>query len=323
MQSFELRNRILNNYKLSTIYTIPEKNDFFLDISQAFCFFSLDKKGTSDEINLKTNVSNVEKLGNPAIVIRKTWIKSISTLQEIVSTDRTGWSILSKIHKHKKLKEIPSITNLRGELDLTLDKTFITSEKTDYSLLRGNGIKEYIFVRDNLFVNNNFIKKLNGKGRYLLSDRLVCQQISNINMTKRLKFSKIPRNIVLGNSCNFIVLNDDSLFSEDNISLDYLLGVLNSFLLNWRFQLTSSNNHIGNYELDELPLAIPNSRQKSIIENLANKLIDEPENNEYRARLNSTVFAVYDLSRDEALYILDTHGKSEVNKLTERALYQS
>ena len=204
-----------------------------------------------------------------------------------------------------------------------MDKTFITSEKTDYSLLRGNGIKEYIFVRDNLFVNNNFIKKLNGKGRYLLSDRLVCQQISNINMTKRLKFSKIPRNIVLGNSCNFIVLNDDSLFSEDNISLDYLLGVLNSFLLNWRFQLTSSNNHIGNYELDELPLAIPNSRQKSIIENLANKLIDEPENNEYRARLNSTVFAVYDLSRDEALYILDTHGKSEVNKLTERALYQS
>lgn len=321
--SFGLRNRMLTNYTLSTIYTIPEKNDFFLDISQAFCFFSLDKKTNSDEINLKTNISNIEKIANTSISISKSWINSISDLQEIVSTDTTGWSILSKIHKHKKIKEIPSITNLRGELDLTFDKAFITSKETDYMLLRGNGIKEYIFVRDNLFVDNGFIKKLNGKGRYLLSDRLVCQQISNINLVKRLKFSKVPKNTVLGNSCNFIVLNNDSLFYEDNITLDYLLGVLNSFLLNWRFQLTNSNNHIGNYELDELPLAIPSTKQKSIIENLANKLIDEPDNNEFRAKLNTTVFDIYGLNKDEVLYILDKHGNNEVTRLTGRELYRS
>lgn len=321
--SFELRNLILNNYTLSTIYTIPEKNDFFLDISQAFCFFSLDKKSNSDEINLKTNISNLENLGNATISISKSWIKSISNLQEIVSTDTIGWSILSKIHTHKKIKEIPSITNLRGELDLTLDKAFITNEETDYMLLRGNGIKEYIFVKDSSFVSNGFIKKLNGKGRYLLSDRLVCQQISNINLVKRLKFSKVPKNTILGNSCNFIVLNNDSLFYEDNLTLDYLLGVLNSFLLNWRFQMTNSNNHIGNYELDELPLAIPNAEQKSIIESLTNKLIADPDNNEFRARLNTTVFDIYGLNREEALYVLDKHGDSEVTRLTANELYRS
>ena len=321
--SFELRNRMLNNYTLSTIYIIPERNDFFLDISQAFCFFALDKKIGSNNIKLKSNISNVEKFNNTSITINKSWIKSISTLQEIVSTDRTGWSILSKIHKHKKLKEIPSVTNLRGELDLTLDKTFITNAETDYSLLRGNGIKEYIFVKDNLFVENNFIKKLNGKGRYLLSDRLVCQQISNINLMKRLKFSKVPKNIVLGNSCNFIVLNNDSLFSKDEISLDYLLGILNSYLLNWRFQLTSSNNHIGNYELDELPLAIPNSRQKSIIEDLAKKLIYEPENEEFKTKLNHTVFDIYGLSKDEALYVLDKYRKDKTASQVGREIYQS
>lgn len=31
-------------------------------------------------------------------------------------------------------------------------------------------------------------------------------------------------------------------------------AILNSSLLNWRFKITSTNNHINNYELDELPI---------------------------------------------------------------------
>ena len=30
--------------------------------------------------------------------------------------------------------------------------------------------------------------------------------------------------------------------------------LLNSALLNWRFKITSTNNHVNNYELDELPI---------------------------------------------------------------------
>lgn len=322
MHSFELRSLMLNKYKLSTIYTIPEKNDFFPDICQAFCFFALDKKNVSNNVEIKSNISSIERFNNPSTVINKSQIESISSLQEIISTDRTGWNILSRIHKHKKLKEIPSVINLRGELDLTLDKTFITTTKTEFALLRGNGIKEYIFVKDNLFVENYFIKKLNGKGHYLLSDRLVCQQISNMNSKKRLKFSKVPKNIVLGNSCNFITLNNDCLFPEEDISLDYLLGILNSYLLNWRFQLTSSNNHIGNYQLDELPLAIPNSMQKSTIEDLAHKLIYEPGNDEYKTELNNAVFDVYGLSKDEAMYILDKYERKNISSQTQLEIYQ-
>ena len=157
---------------------------------------------------------------------------------------------------------------------------------------------------------------MNGKAHYLSLDRLVCQQISNISLNKRLKFSKIPKNIVLGNSCNFIVTNSDSLFAESSISLDYLLGILNSLLLNWRFQLTSSNNHIGNYELDELPVVIPSTNQKSIIEDLVVKLVNDPENDDYKAKLNSKVFDLYGLNKDEALYILDHHKEINVAKLS-------
>lgn len=77
--------------------------------------------------------------------------------------------------------------------------------------------------------------------------RLVCQQISNMDTAKRLKFVFSKPNDVLSNSCNYITLLDDS-----NINKLHL--ILNSYLLNWRFKITSTNNHINNYELDELPL---------------------------------------------------------------------
>ena len=42
--------------------------------------------------------------------------------------------------------------------------------------------------------------------------------------------------------------------------------LLNSALLNWRFKITSTNNHINNYELDELPIINLNLISSEIIE---------------------------------------------------------
>lgn len=321
-QSFGLRNRILHNYSFSTIYTIPEKNNFFLDITQAFCFFALNKEKTSQDIRLKINIVAESDIDNSEMKLNKSDINAISSQQEIVSTGQIGWKILNKIHKHHKINEISSIRNLRGELDLTLDKKFITHEATAYSLLRGNGVKEFNFSRDDLFVQNNFVKKLNGKAHYLQSERIVCQQISNINLNKRLKFTKIPQNVVLGNSCNFIAINQNTLFNESNITLEYLLGVLNSFLLNWRFHLTSSNNHIGNYELDELPIAVPDVKQKSVVEDIVGRLNTDPNNIQLKAKLNDIVFKIYELDKNEASYILDTYQKNDVATITRSLVNQ-
>lgn len=51
---------------------------------------------------------------------------------------------------------------------------------------------------------------------------------------------------IIANSCNYITV--------DEMFMPKLAALLNSALLNWRFKLTSTNNHVNNYELDELPL---------------------------------------------------------------------
>ena len=306
-QSELLRKRIINKYKLFRVYIIPEKNDFFPDISQAFCFFALDKKCPGNVIRINPKVISQNDFTNKGIEVRVDHIEQIGEIAPIVVENEIGWKILRKLNTFPKLRSLSSIYNARGELDLTLDKGFITKEKTSLPLLRGDGVSEFSYTLGEFFTDEKFMEKVSGKQKYITRERLVCQQISNIHLEKRLKFTKIPGNIVLGNSCNFLTF-DESLFGNQEVSLDYLLGVLNSLLLNWRFKITNSNNHISNYELSELPIAIPMMQDKKEIEELVSSVKSNSNPNDVY-RLNMKVFALYGLGNNEIDYILGKHKK--------------
>lgn len=305
-QSELLRKRIINRYKLFKIYIIPEKNDFFPDISQAFCFFALDKKEPGNVIKINPSVISQDDFKKEGVEINVSHIENISDTAPIIIENEIGWRILKKLNDFPKLKSLSSICNARGELDLTLDKGFITDKRTSLPLLRGNNINEFSYTPGEFFADEKFIKKVVGKNKYITKERIVCQQISNIHLEKRLKFTKIPGNMVLGNSCNFLTF-DETLFGNQEVSLDYLLGILNSLLLNWRFKVTNSNNHISNYELAELPIAIPSLVDKIKIEKMVNSI--KNGNQEIIPELNSCVFKLYGLTKIEIDYILGKHQK--------------
>ncbi len=315
-QSEKLRKRLIENYSFSKIYIIPEKNNFFPDISQAFCFFAIDKSRPGKTLEINPEVISNEDLEKRSIKIKIDTIKDISETAPIIVEDEKGWGVLEKINNHPRVKSFSDIKNLRGELDLTLDKPFITDKKTNYPLLKGINIAEFNFELGNLYVDENFIMKLNGKKEHVLRDRIACQQVSNIHGNKRLKFSKVPANMVLGNSCNYISKHEN-LFENKNISLDYLLGVLNSLLLDWRFKITNSNNHISNYEIAELPIAIPDEKQKIKIEKLVNKIKEEKKDEDV-AKLNLEIFKLYKLTKDEINFVLSKYREgsliSAINK---------
>ena len=317
-QSEKLRKRMIESYSFSKIHIIPEKNEFFPDITQAFCFFALDKAQPGKILEINPEVKNSIDFEKRSFKIKIDSLKMISESAPIIIENEKGWRVLKKINGHPKIKSFSDIHNLRGELDLTLDKSYITEQKTSYPLLRGINIDEFNFKNGDTFVNEKFILKLNGKKDHVLRDRLVCQQVSNLHGNKRLKFTRVPANIVLGNSCNYIC-KKDSLFEDKNISLDYLLGVLNSLLLDWRFKTTNSNNHISNYEISELPIVIPTTHQKNIIEKLVEK-IRKNKSNEDLAKLNIEVFKLYDLNRDEADYILSKCQDMNLTKSISKTL---
>ena len=99
------------------------------------------------------------------------------------------------------------------------------------------------------------------------------------------------------------------------------MGVLNSLLLDWRFKITNSNNHISNYEIDELPIAVPDEKQKTKIENLVGKIKKEKKDEDV-AELNLEIFKLYQLTKNEINFILSKYQEGNlINTINKNVNY--
>lgn len=252
-----LRTRILNTCSIQSLHLIPENNNY-VDASQALCAMLFHKGKTTQKITIdgsftekpqhKTEVS-IEDIIDPA------------TGNAILVLANNEYFIRKLMKRFQSIKEISYINNLRGELDLTLNKTSITEYETQYRLFRGRNIGFYSTLPSlpMEYVVEDFVQST-AKKQYIFRERLVCQQIVNMSKKRRIAFSLVPKHIVLGNSCNFISINENA----DEVDIFFLLGVLNSSLIDWYFKLTSSNNHINNYEIDNFPIPVAYERKGEI-----------------------------------------------------------
>jgi Alw26I/Eco31I/Esp3I family type II restriction m6 adenine DNA methyltransferase len=289
LTSAKLRKYILTSHKLHLIRYYPESARLFENVSQSTVIFYLQKNGKTEEIGIE--------IENNSFKIDLETIKNVFPSNfEIPLIDKTGWSILSKISQFKKVKEISFIRNRRGELDLTLFKPFITTKNTGWRLVRGNMISTNgVIDKNGEFVDiENFLNKKSEdfKTSDYNKERLICQQISNVDMQKRLKFVFSEKTDILANSCNYIVS------TREEKDLKRLFFILNSELLNWRFKITSSNNHINNYELDELPIVN--------MENIKLSDFSKDENSN-----NEIICELYGLTEVETNYILGNKNKEK------------
>lgn len=243
--STKLRKFILNKNQLRSLEFFSENLKLFENVSQATAIFYISKNSKTQNIEIKSGKNNFKVSYN---LIKNTFPDKL----EIPNMEEIGWGILKKLRAFKKLKEFKTLRNRRGEFDLLQFKKLITRENTNFRLIRGNMIssEKVDYSKSDEFVEID--KFIQSKSKEFVEKdfhkvRLICQQISNIDIAKRLKFVFCAENDILGNSCNYIS-------SEEQKDLEKLQILLNSYILNWRFKTTSTNNHINNYELNELPL---------------------------------------------------------------------
>ena len=77
----------------------------------------------------------------------------------------------------------------------------------------------------------------------------------------------LDEDVFCGNSVNYILLD------SSKISHEYLLGILNSWLLNWYFKLFSTNSNVNGYEVDNLPIRIASTNQNDLITKLVDRIL--------------------------------------------------
>lgn len=277
-----LRKHLLSKNNITYIKFFSEDDLLFDNVTQATCIFHLTKGGSTNIIDIVQGGKEYKiSLEDVKHVFKSNW--------EIPSIERVEWDILKKLLTFPLLKTQSFIRNKRGELDLSLFRDYITSEPTNLRLVRGNMLSEdSINDVNHEYVRPEFLEKKSSD--YMTFDhgkiRLVCQQISNQMQNIRLRFVECQKNDVLGNSCNYITVSEELI--------PKMKVLLNSALLNWRFKVTSTNNHINNYEIDELPII-----ELSLI---TDEILKQDE-----VMQNKTICSLYGLKGREIKFIISQH----------------
>ncbi|MDI6802749.1 MAG: TaqI-like C-terminal specificity domain-containing protein [Bacteroidota bacterium] len=212
------------------------------------------------------------------------------TIQEIdaencsipLMTDN-GMRVVRKVINNAKLRLKDIGRCYEGEINLTFHKKYIRPSKTGNALLiKGAAIQRYRILEKmkqgevEYLEQKRYIRDNGGpKSKHFREKRIVMQGITGVNEHTRLKMTILDSEAFLGNSANYILLR-----SKD-YSYEFILGVLNSKLINWYFKLFSTNSNVNGYEIDNIP--IPECVIQDEITEIVSTILSLTENQDYES----------------------------------------
>lgn len=171
--------------------------------------------------------------------------------------DKENWKLCKKLHSDKRvsrLGDVEDFNSTRGEINQTTYRKYITDDDTKARLLKGAEVGKY-WIREKLSQGN---REWFDEARFLSSNkrksatdyrRIATQRITGVDERLRIVATLMDPPAYFADSTNSIALEDSGPHS-----LEYLLGLLNSQLFQWRFKLTSTNNNVATNELDSMPI---------------------------------------------------------------------
>ena len=259
-----LRKRFLTNGKLRSVVAFPQKdnpsNRVFLEAKLSTCLYFLE-----NHKNLDHNVTVETYPGNSFLDSPKRCSLRIS---DITSLDETNLPIPPASHVDiTRIREIDSFNKAikwhqvarcyLGELMSNRANAHLFSDRqVGPEVLRGANINRYILLDepkqgDPLYLREaEFLRSHQQDARitHHEHEKVGFQQSSPIDNWRRIIASHIPA----GHYCKETV----QYFTQQDCSYDLytILALFNTDLIEWRFSLTSTNNHVNKYEVDMLPI---------------------------------------------------------------------
>lgn len=143
----------------------------------------------------------------------------------------------------------------QGEVNLTTHSEFLSEETMGRLVLRGAHVNRYEFQQEPkqgipMYLDvKKFLSSFGKNTRAYdhLHRRIGYQRGAAIDNWRRIIATIIERNNFCSDTINYIV-------NPKHLKLFTGIALLNSSLWEWRFRLTSTNNHINVYEIDSMPI---------------------------------------------------------------------
>ena len=271
--ALNLRKMILDASEVIDAVVIPEKAKIFPHVTQALLILVCRKGRKSSAIapvtwNGNGTIPRTGGVGIPTSLVQKSdWrIPIISSHEE-----KTLMESLLNYPPLRGNEHVASAGRVhQGEINLTVHREFLTATPTGYPLIRGEHVAPFRVIHpssrsnkldwilpdflDQRLILDRSAKRHAGarpsgvrdRGVPWQDKRIALARVVNMATGRRLKAALVQPGCFLGDMTNFI--------TDVSVPIDYLVGLLNSSLLNWRIKLTSTNNYLSAAEVEGLPV---------------------------------------------------------------------
>ena len=213
------------------------------------------------------------------------------------------FDLIDKLYKNKIL--LGSIMDLpRGiEIGANSDKILTEPKQNLKKLLVGKDISRYEINFKNRYIEFDYIDKSNFKDISIYdSEKILIQRIRNLSLKQRLVCSYDNEKYLCTNTLRIGILKNN------NFNIKYILGVLNSKVINYLFLKYFLNKDIYAYQLEKLPIPAITSSNLELASQIKAKveavLLSKQSNSqdsttETEKEIDRLVYGLYGLTEEE------------------------
>ncbi|GAA9436635.1 hypothetical protein HpHA286_20510 [Helicobacter pylori] len=304
------RELLLKYCQIHYFVEFNKKQKLFSNVIQGVCILEFLKDRPSKEHAFKIAINNTQIQMNQIQYeqIKQDEILKFFPLYEIPLIKSGEMEIIRKIKTDKILLRDLLEKSLQGNINTIHLKDIQDQKETNGRIYKGANCHRYFLDTQYLFAKDNQITQQIFEKNYY-QNIIVTQNITGTSDAYRIHANLIEvrnQEMLFLDTCNLS-------YCKEREHAKFLVGLLNSRLLDWLFRKTSTNNHVNLYELETLPIPqITKSNQptadkitdgaKAILE--AKEKDPKANTQKLEKEIDALVYQLYNLT-DEEIKIIE------------------
>ncbi|GAA7611105.1 class I SAM-dependent DNA methyltransferase [Helicobacter pylori] len=304
------RELLLKYCQIHYFVEFNKKQKLFSNVIQGVCILEFLKDRPNKEHAFKIAINNTQIQMNQIQYeqIKQDEILKFFPLYEIPLIKSGEMEIVRKIKTDKILLRDLLEKSLQGNINTIHLKDIQDQKETNGRIYKGANCHRYFLDTQYLFAKDNQITQQIFEKNYY-QNIIVTQNITGTSDAYRIHANLIEvknQEMLFLDTCNLS-------YCKEREHAKFLVGLLNSRLLDWLFRKTSTNNHVNLYELETLPIPqITKSNQPTAdkIIALVDKILvlkeKDPKANTQKIEkeIDALVYQLYNLT-DEEIKIIE------------------
>ncbi len=278
LSSAATRQLLLEHTQLKHIIEFPKEAkkreaQVFTTVTQGTCIYQFTKSSPGDQpirISVGNDTHTIADL-RFAKITRDAILALYPDLRCFPHIREGSVAILEKIASDKNIKPLRhyAASIVQGDLNLTTHSKRFSNKYSRVRLLRGRNVARFVIRYDDAteYCEPRFMRaKVDANKRDTF---LISQEVTGTVDPRRLHFAlttKSSKEFLWGHSVNKTQLKNQAHSKA-------FLGLLNSKFMDWFFRITSTNNHVQGYELEQLPIPKISADKHDIIAILVDYII--------------------------------------------------